>query len=136
MGELRRHFRDRGLAVRVPRRLKDLSVAVSSAVSAMVQRLGRAPTASELAAALDVDRDDDHGPPSVLLPRIWTQSKPALPASGGGGARVVACNIFSAVSARVTAGAKRSHLLQLPQRAVLLHFSCHVFVAHQTKPHH
>jgi RNA polymerase sigma-B factor len=57
-GELRRHFRDRGWAMRVPRRLKDMNVTISAAIPAMTQRLGRAPTASELAAELDVDRDE------------------------------------------------------------------------------
>jgi RNA polymerase sigma-B factor len=57
-GELRRHFRDRGWAMRVPRRLKDMNVAISAAMPAMTQQLGRAPTASELATHLDVDRDE------------------------------------------------------------------------------
>jgi RNA polymerase sigma-B factor len=57
-GELRRHFRDRGWAMRVPRRLKDMNVAISAAVPAMTQQLGRAPTASELATELDVERED------------------------------------------------------------------------------
>jgi RNA polymerase sigma-B factor len=57
-GELRRHFRDRGWAMRVPRRLKDMNVAISAAIPAMTQQLGRAPTASELATHLDVDRDE------------------------------------------------------------------------------
>ena len=58
MGELRRHFRDRGWAVRVPRRLKELNVAMSSAISALTHQLGRAPTATELAAELGVDREE------------------------------------------------------------------------------
>ena len=58
MGEVRRHFRDRGWAVRVPRRLKDLNLRVSSTISEMSQRLGRAPTATELAGELDIDREE------------------------------------------------------------------------------
>lgn len=58
MGELRRHFRDRGWAVRVPRRLKDMTVAMSSAISALTHQLGRAPVATELAAELGVDREE------------------------------------------------------------------------------
>jgi RNA polymerase sigma-B factor len=57
-GELRRHFRDRGWAVRVPRRLKDMNVAMSSAISTLTHQLGRAPVATELAAELGVDRDE------------------------------------------------------------------------------
>jgi len=58
MGELRRHFRDRGWAVRVPRRLKDMNVAMSSAISTLTHQLGRAPVATELAAELGVDREE------------------------------------------------------------------------------
>jgi RNA polymerase sigma-B factor len=53
-GELRRHFRDKGWAVRVPRRLKDLYVAMSAATSELGQTLGRAPKPSELAHHLDL----------------------------------------------------------------------------------
>ncbi|MBE1548086.1 RNA polymerase sigma-B factor [Mycobacterium sp. OAS707] len=57
-GELRRHFRDRGWAVRVPRRLKDMNVAMSSTISTLTHQLGRAPVATELAAELGVDREE------------------------------------------------------------------------------
>jgi RNA polymerase sigma-B factor len=58
MGEVRRHFRDRGWAVRVPRRLKDLNLRASSKISEMSQSIGRAPTATELADELDIDREE------------------------------------------------------------------------------
>ncbi|MDQ3580069.1 MAG: SigB/SigF/SigG family RNA polymerase sigma factor [Actinomycetota bacterium] len=54
MGEVRRHFRDTSWAVRVPRRLKELHLAVSAATGAISQTLGRAPTPSELARHLDL----------------------------------------------------------------------------------
>ncbi|MGH3915581.1 MAG: RNA polymerase sigma factor SigF [Pseudonocardiaceae bacterium] len=57
-GELRRHFRDHAWALRVPRRLKDLHVALGSAMSELSQRHGRAPTASELAEHLDLPREE------------------------------------------------------------------------------
>ncbi|MGH4016833.1 MAG: RNA polymerase sigma factor SigF [Pseudonocardiaceae bacterium] len=56
-GEVRRHFRDHAWAVRVPRRLKDLHVALGSAISELSQRHGRAPTASELAEHLNLPRE-------------------------------------------------------------------------------
>ena len=56
-GEVRRHFRDHAWAVRVPRRLKDLNVAIGSAMSELSQRHGRAPTASELAEHLGLPRE-------------------------------------------------------------------------------
>ncbi len=53
-GEVRRHFRDQGWSMRVPRRLKDLHVSINAVVSEMSQGLGRAPRPSEIAARLDV----------------------------------------------------------------------------------
>lgn len=58
MGEVRRHFRDTGWAVRMPRRLQELHLSVSSAISSQSQELGRAPTPSELAAHIGISKDD------------------------------------------------------------------------------
>ena len=58
MGEVRRHFRDNSWAVKVPRRLKELHLQLGSATAEMSQRLGRAPTPSELAEELEIDRDE------------------------------------------------------------------------------
>lgn len=58
MGEVRRHFRDNSWSVKVPRRLKELHLRLGSATAELSQRLGRAPTASELAAELEMDRDE------------------------------------------------------------------------------
>ena len=49
VGELKRHFRDKGWAVRVPRRVQELHVEVNTLVGELTQRLGRSPTISELA---------------------------------------------------------------------------------------
>jgi RNA polymerase sigma-B factor len=56
MGEVRRHFRDNSWSVKVPRRLKELHLRLGTATADLSQRLGRAPTASELAYELDMDR--------------------------------------------------------------------------------
>ena len=58
MGEVRRHFRDHGWAMHVPRRLKDRHVQLTRAISELTQTKGRAPTPSELAEYLEVDRAD------------------------------------------------------------------------------
>ncbi|GAA0282387.1 hypothetical protein GCM10009539_82920 [Cryptosporangium japonicum] len=58
MGEVRRHFRDQGWSVRVPRRLKELHLAINAAVGELSQHNGRAPTASELAAHLNLSREE------------------------------------------------------------------------------
>jgi RNA polymerase sigma-B factor len=53
-GELRRHFRDHGWTVHVPRRLKDLQQRITAATPGLAQRLHRMPTRQDLAADLDV----------------------------------------------------------------------------------
>ena len=58
MGEVRRHFRDNSWSVKVPRRLKELHLRLGAATAELSQRLGRAPTPTELAAELDMDRDE------------------------------------------------------------------------------
>jgi len=54
MGEVRRHFRDASWAMHVPRRLKELNLAINAASAELSQRLGRAPTPSELGKHLDL----------------------------------------------------------------------------------
>jgi RNA polymerase sigma-B factor len=58
MGEVRRHFRDNSWSVKVPRRLKELHLRLGAATAELSQRLGRAPTPSELAAELEMDREE------------------------------------------------------------------------------
>jgi RNA polymerase sigma-B factor len=58
MGEVRRYFRDSSWALRVPRRLKELHLAISQASGVLSQRLGRAPTPSELAEELGLDVEE------------------------------------------------------------------------------
>ncbi|MEX2274638.1 MAG: SigB/SigF/SigG family RNA polymerase sigma factor [Actinomycetota bacterium] len=58
VGELKRHFRDTGWAVRVPRRLKELSLQVNSVVRDLGQELGRSPTVEEIARRAEVTQDD------------------------------------------------------------------------------
>ncbi len=49
VGELKRHFRDRGWAVRAPRRLQELYVNLNGSIGILSQELGRSPTIEELA---------------------------------------------------------------------------------------
>lgn len=58
VGELKRHFRDRTWAVSVPRRVKDLSVAVSKHLDLLSSELGRSPTIAELAKAAGVGEEE------------------------------------------------------------------------------
>lgn len=58
VGEIRRYFRDRGWAVKVPRRLQELSLAASKAADDLAQDLNRAPTVAEIAARLAVSEEE------------------------------------------------------------------------------
>lgn len=58
MGEVKRYFRDCSWSVNVPRRLEDLYPALGPLTAELTQRLGRAPTAGELADALGVDHGE------------------------------------------------------------------------------
>jgi RNA polymerase sigma-B factor len=54
LGELKRHFRDKGWSVRVPRDLQELTVKLEPANEALTRELGRAPTTTELSERLGV----------------------------------------------------------------------------------
>jgi RNA polymerase sigma-B factor len=56
-GVLKRHFRDRGWAVRVPRGVRDLSVSVRRAASDLEIELGRSPRVEEIAERVSADTD-------------------------------------------------------------------------------
>jgi RNA polymerase sigma-B factor len=58
MGEIRRYIRDTSWAVRVPRRLKELRLAIDTAVSELSQQLGRAPTPSSIAEHLGLTKEE------------------------------------------------------------------------------
>jgi RNA polymerase sigma-B factor len=52
LGELKRHFRDKGWSVRVPRDLQELAVKVDRVGEQISGELGRAPTPAEIAEAI------------------------------------------------------------------------------------
>jgi len=58
IGEIKRHFRDRGWAVRVPRGLQELNVKLSKLVEQLTVQLGRSPTIPELAKAAGVEEEE------------------------------------------------------------------------------
>ncbi len=79
MGEVRRYFRDNSWSVKVPRRLKELHLRLGSTTAELAQRLGRAPTASELAEELGLDRDE------VVEGLVASSSYNTLSIDSGGG---------------------------------------------------
>jgi RNA polymerase sigma-B factor len=58
VGELKRHFRDKGWAMRVPRRLQELAVRLNQMLPELTQQLGRSPTIPELAAELGIEPEE------------------------------------------------------------------------------
>jgi RNA polymerase sigma-B factor len=57
VGEIKRHFRDRGWSIRVPRRLQEMRLALATATAELTQELGRSPTVAELAVCLETTQD-------------------------------------------------------------------------------
>ena len=57
LGELKRHFRDKGWAIRAPRRLQELYLQLNQSVARLSQELGRSPTIAELAADTDTSEE-------------------------------------------------------------------------------
>jgi RNA polymerase sigma-B factor len=58
LGELKRHFRDRGWAVRVPRRVQELHLQLGRVVAALGQERGRSPTPREVAERAGVSEEE------------------------------------------------------------------------------
>ncbi len=58
VGEIKRHFRDKGWAIRVPRRLQELKLSLAKATSELSQKQGRSPTVAELAGHLGMSEEE------------------------------------------------------------------------------
>lgn len=58
VGEIKRHFRDKGWAVRVPRRLQELRLAITRATAELSQETGQSPTVAQLAEYLEITEDE------------------------------------------------------------------------------
>ena len=58
VGEIKRYFRDKGWAVKVPRRLQELNLAVNRTVEKLSVKLGRSPTVAELAETLSATEEE------------------------------------------------------------------------------
>ena len=80
IGEIKRHFRDKGWSVRVPRGLQELNVQLSRLIEQLTVQLGRSPTISELAKAASVEEEE------VLEALESGRAYSSLSLSQGGGA--------------------------------------------------
>lgn len=78
MGEIKRHFRDKGWSVRVPRRLQELSAKVNQATDELTNQLQRSPSVAEIAERLDVTVDE------VLEAMESSSAYSSVPLEGGG----------------------------------------------------
>jgi len=78
MGEIKRHFRDKGWSVRVPRRLQELSQKVSQATEELTRELQRSPSVEEIANRIGASVDD------VLEAMESSSAYSAVPLEGGG----------------------------------------------------
>lgn len=58
IGELKRYFRDKGWAIRVPRRLQEIGLQLAQIVPALSQELGRAPSVQEIAERAGLSEED------------------------------------------------------------------------------
>jgi RNA polymerase sigma-B factor len=83
IGEIKRHFRDRGWAVRVPRGLQELNVKLSKLVEQLTVQFGRSPTISELAKAASVEEEEVLE--ALESGRAYTSLSLSVGGGGGGG---------------------------------------------------
>lgn len=58
LGELRRHFRDKGWDIRVPRRMQELRAEIAATTESLTHTLGRLPTTADLAAKLGITEEE------------------------------------------------------------------------------
>src|SRR5919106_788587 len=79
IGEIKRHFRDKGWSVRVPRGLQELNVRISRLIERLTVELGRSPKIGELAEAAGVTEEE------VLEALESSRAYTSLSLSGGGG---------------------------------------------------
>ncbi|TML57950.1 MAG: SigB/SigF/SigG family RNA polymerase sigma factor [Actinobacteria bacterium] len=79
IGEIKRHFRDKGWSVRVPRGLQELNVQLSKLVEQLTVQLGRSPTIAELAKGAGVEEEE------VLEALESGRAYSSLSLSSGGG---------------------------------------------------
>ena len=86
VGEIKRYFRDKSWAVRIPRRLQELNLRARQAGERLQHKLGRAPSVHDLAADLGVSEEEileayEAGPAQITVPLDAGGSSP----SGEGG---------------------------------------------------
>lgn len=82
VGELKRHFRDKGWAVRAPRRMQELYLRLTKITASLSQELGRSPTIEELAA--ETETSVEAVLEALEAGQAYRSTSLDAPASGGG----------------------------------------------------
>ncbi len=126
-GELKKHFRDRGWSIRVPRRLQELKMEVARANQVLAHELGRAPTVADVAGYLRVNEEQvvegmdlshAYQPVSLDAPASNQEDGTDLGALLGGRDPAV-----ESVDDRMTLAGLLPHLPEREQRILHLRFS-------------
>ena len=86
VGELKRHFRDKGWALRVPRRLQEAGMKVGRTVTELYQDLGRAPTVAEIGKRTGLSEEEVLE--AMETAQAYTTQSLDAPADEDGGASV------------------------------------------------
>lgn len=130
MGEVRKHFRDHGWAVRVPRSLQERHLALNKALTVLAQDLGRAPTIAELAQDLGITSDEVEQGLAAGNSYQYTPIDTASSGDADGLTLIDTLGQYDAALSRIdNSEALRPALLALPERArtiILLRFFGHL----------
>ena len=124
VGELKRHFRDKGWALRVPRRLQELAVRVNRALPELTQTLGRSPTIPELAEQLGVGTDEIADAMDAVQAYSTSLARHAGRGRGAGAARFArrGRSIDRLARRVVVAGSRGGRALPRDRRVLYLRF--------------
>jgi RNA polymerase sigma-B factor len=82
VGELKRHFRDKGWAIRIPRRLQEVGLRINAVLPELSQELGRSPTIGEIAARCGTT--DEEILEAMEASQAYSTSSIDVPANDGG----------------------------------------------------
>ncbi len=126
VGEIKRHFRDRGWALRVPRRLQENALTVSKATSMLFHELSRSPTIAELAHSTGLSEEDvleaidsSHAYATVSLDAQFASDSPGAPTPPTAGDAAVA---LEGVENRASLRPLLEQLSERERQIVLLRF--------------
>src|SRR5688572_9174981 len=128
VGELKRHFRDKGWAMRVPRRVQELHLQLGRVVASLSQEMGRSPTVSEIAVHVGGSEEDVlEAMEAGGMYRLASLDSPAAVGSGEEGADLVSMvgdddPEFDRVDHQVELGDLLSGLPEREQTIVYLRF--------------